>query len=65
MKNNPILDPIPFLPSLPDLSRQLRIREGSARQEELRDLLGQAQTIARPKAMIKIAFIEEIRDDHA
>ncbi len=54
---------IPFHPSIPDLYEQLRIRAGSSREAELQDLLGQAQAIARPQAMFRIAFIEGIRDD--
>ncbi len=63
MSENIILDHIPFLPSLPELSQQLHIRKGSAKEADVQNLLRQAQVIARPKAMFRIAFIEGTRYD--
>ncbi len=63
MVENVILDTIPFLPPLHNLSKQLHIREGSAREAELQDLLCQAQAIAHPRAIFRIAFIEGTRHD--
>ncbi len=63
MVENIVLEAIPFLPSLPQLSKDLHIREGSPREADLRELLGQAQALARPRAIFRIAFIEAVRDD--
>jgi hypothetical protein len=63
MSENIILDHIPFLVSLSELSLRLHIRKGSAQEADLQNLLRQAEVIARPKAMFRIAFIEETRLD--
>ena len=56
--NNILLDTIPYTPSLPDLMKKLHIKPDSPNANELQAMLRNAQAIARPKAVFKIAFIE-------
>ncbi|HNT77677.1 MAG TPA: vitamin B12 dependent-methionine synthase activation domain-containing protein [Anaerolineae bacterium] len=58
-----ILDSIPFVPDLPALQTRLRIREGSRHVAELARLAAEAETVARPKALYKLAFIEAKAED--
>ncbi len=58
-----ILDSIPFVPDLPALQARLRIKEGSKYVAELARLAAEAETIARPKALYKLAFIEAKTED--
>jgi hypothetical protein len=58
-----ILDAIPFQPNLDALATSLRLRQGSRHADQLRELAGAAQAIARPKALFKAVFIEERGDD--
>jgi hypothetical protein len=59
-----ILDDIPFQLDLDPLVKRLRIREGSSRVKELGRIASEAETIARPKALFKISYIESKGDDH-
>ena len=59
-----VLDDIPFQPNMDSLKRKLRIREGSSSVEKLERFVSDAQAIARPKALYKVAFIESKGDEH-
>ena len=59
-----ILDDIPFQLDLDSLMKRLRIRAGSSHVEDLRQIASEAEAIARPKALFRIAYIESKGDDH-
>jgi hypothetical protein len=59
-----VLDDIPFQPHLAPLMKRLRIKEGSTDVDKVKRLVGEAQAIARPKALYKVAFIESKGDDY-
>jgi hypothetical protein len=59
-----IIDAIPFQPDRAALLKRLRIKEGSHYVGDVQRLADEAQTIARPKALYKVAFIDA-RDDDA
>jgi hypothetical protein len=59
-----ILDDIRFQPNMDALKKKLRIKEGSSSVEKLERLVDDAQAIARPKALYKVAFIESKGDEH-
>ncbi len=54
-----VLDSIAFQPDLASLGRRLRLRDGSQQLSELAGLLEAATAIARPKAMYKLAYIDD------
>ncbi len=58
-----VLDEIAFDPSFDALTKRLRIKEGSRHIPEFTEIFEAARTIARPKAMYKLAFIDEKTDD--
>ncbi len=58
-----VLDEIAFHPSFDALTKRLRIKEGSRHIPEFTEIFEAARTIARPKAMYKLAFIDEKTDD--
>jgi len=53
----------PHLPA-DDLARRLHVAEGSAQAGELADLVRQAETVARPRALCGVAYVEERGDDY-
>ena len=59
-----IIDAIPFQPDQAALLRQLRIKEGNPYRGDVQRLADEAQEIARPKALYKVAYIDA-RDDAA
>jgi hypothetical protein len=59
-----ILDDIPFQLDLDLLMKRLHIRAGSSHVEGLRQIASEAEAIARPKALFKIAYIESKGEDH-
>ncbi len=59
-----VLDDIPFQPHLVPLMKKLRIKEGSTDADKVKRLVGEAQAIARPKALYRVAFIESKGDDY-
>ncbi|HOT92566.1 MAG TPA: vitamin B12 dependent-methionine synthase activation domain-containing protein [Anaerolineae bacterium] len=61
--NTHILDAIPFRPELMDLARRLRVRENSPYLADLQRLRDEAERIARPKALYKVAFIDARNGD--
>ncbi len=56
-----VLEQISFEPDSDQLARQLRIKTESAQRAELDELIDKAASIAKPKAMYKLAFIDEKR----
>ena len=59
-----VLDDIPFRIDLGQLMKKLHVREGHAYTDDVKRLADEAQAIARPKALYKVAYIES-RDDKA
>ena len=59
-----VLDDIPFQLDLDALMKRLCIKEGSPYADDLRRIADEAQAIARPKALYRIAFIESKGDDY-
>ncbi len=57
-----ILDDIPFKATFEELAESSRVREGSQHEETLKSLFQEAQHIARPKALYKVASIDEKMD---
>jgi hypothetical protein len=58
-----ILDPLAYEPNLPALMKRVRVKEGSAHAAELADLLEEALSLARPRAMYMVAYIHQRGDD--
>lgn len=54
-----ILDQIPFQPDPVNLMQELHIRPNSAYAQEFERLLAEASTVALPKAIYRLAFIDE------
>lgn len=59
-----IFDEIPFAPSYKKIAEAMRVRKGSAHAADLERLLQEAGEIARPKAMYKVASIDEKGEEH-
>jgi hypothetical protein len=58
-----ILDEVPFAPSWNALAKRLRIKEGSREVAELQAILDEAKTIARPKVLYRLAYIDAKGED--
>ena len=58
-----ILDRITFQPDVKALLGELHIRESSPSARQVEAMLGQAQAIARPKAIYRLALVESIGND--
>ena len=63
MVNTVILDNIVFNMDAAELRRRLRIPDASRHAEQLRPLLLEAQSVARPKALYRVAFIDSKGED--
>jgi hypothetical protein len=61
--DNIILDQIPFNPDRQVLLNDLHITKNAAYVDAFDDLLNQAVVIAKPKAMLKAAYIDEKDDE--
>ena len=59
-----VLENIPFQIDIDFLMKRLRINEKSNYANELKHIAYDAQTIAKPKALYKVAFIESKGDDY-
>ena len=57
-----ILNDIPFRPDVGLLKERLRVRDGRYADDLVR-LVAAAQAVARPRAVFKVAFVEERGDD--
>ena len=58
-----VLNSIPFQLDAVGLRKKLHMKEGSHHAEELDCLIQEAQTIGKPKALYKEAFIESRTDE--
>jgi hypothetical protein len=58
----PLTD-IPFTFNVDQLSEQLRIKAGTDHAKAFEDLVGTIQGVARPKALYKVAFIDDKGND--
>lgn len=58
-----ILNTIPYRTDLPALMKALRLKPGSAYARQLEDMTKEAQSIARPKALFKLSFIDSHGED--
>jgi hypothetical protein len=59
-----ILHNIPYQIDLEDLKRKLRLKNGSPYMEDVHRLAEEARKIGKPKAIYKLAFIDEKGEDH-
>jgi len=59
-----VIDTIPFKLDRAALVKRLRLRDGSTYLTELQRLADEAETVARPKALYKVAFIDDRGDDY-
>jgi len=62
--NKAVLDNISFQLDLDSLKKRLRIKEGSTYADDLKRIASEAQAIAKPKALYKVAFIRSRGDDY-
>lgn len=58
-----LLDQIPFQPDEREAASALRIKKGSPQVQQLKQMLEKAAAIGRPKALAKLAQIEERSED--
>lgn len=58
------LSNIPFQLDFDQLLQKLHIKKESAYADDLKRLVGEAQTMGRPKAIYRLGFIEEKGDDY-
>jgi hypothetical protein len=58
-----ILDAIPLQIDLGQLSKQLRIKEGTGHLEKLKKMAEKAQGVGKPKAFYRMAYIDDRTDD--
>ncbi len=63
MSNPILLTDIPFSLDRDELAQKARVQAGSSFDQELAQLAAHAETIARPKAMFKLAFVDCAGDD--
>ncbi len=52
------MDDIAFRPSLQELMKQLRVKEGTGYAHQLESLIDEAKAIACPRAMYRVAYVE-------
>jgi len=62
-KNIHILDSIPYEPNVSALTKRLRIKPGSPYIEELQHLIDSAKSLAKPKALYRVSYIESKNED--
>ena len=61
--NTYILDEIAFEPSIPALTKRLRIKPGSPYVDELEQLVDTAKNLAKPKVIYRAAYIDSKNED--
>ena len=54
-----VLDSLPYTLDLPTILQTLHVRQGSSREGEVRKLVAEAEAIAAPKAIYRLAFIDD------
>jgi hypothetical protein len=57
------LNTIKFNPDFSELLKRLRIKEGSSHIPALQEMVNQAKAVASPKALYRLAYIEQIDQD--
>jgi hypothetical protein len=57
------LSDIPFEPNTDRLAARVRIRPGSAHEDAFLQLVGEAASIAKPKALYRIAYVSQRTDN--
>ena len=62
--NKVVLDNMSFQLDLDLLMKRLRIKRESTYADDLKQIVSEAQAIARPKALYKVVFIESKGDDY-
>lgn len=58
-----VLDPLPFSLDVSKILETLRARPDTNRETEVKRLIAEAQAIARPRGMYRLAFIEDKSDN--
>ncbi len=64
MLDSVVLSNIPFRVDFAALLKKMRVKADSSYATQLQELVEQAQAIGRPKALYRLAFIEEKGDDY-
>jgi hypothetical protein len=59
-----VLDPLEYRIDRPFLLAGLRLKEGSGHAEKIERLIQEAETVAHPRAIYRMAFIESRGDQH-
>jgi hypothetical protein len=59
-----ILDPLEYRIDRPSLPARLRLKEGSGHAEKVEGLIREAEAVAHPRAIYRMAFIESRGDRH-
>lgn len=59
-----VVEPVEFRFDTTDLIEQLRIQGDASQIEELTSLVEQAALVARPKAMYRLVFVDDVGDDY-
>lgn len=59
-----VLDQIPFKVDFPRLLNMVHLEESGEDADTVRRLVSEAEAIARPKAIFKVAYIDSKGDDH-
>lgn len=59
-----VLGTIPFQIESAALRERLRVREGSSYADKLERLINEAQAIARPRALYKVALVDDAGEDY-
>lgn len=54
-----VLDTLAYALDIPHILQTLRVREGSSRAAEVRRLIAEAEAIAAPKALYRLAFVDD------
>jgi hypothetical protein len=57
------LNEIVFRPELASVLQKLRVKEGTRSAREVEDLLTEAQAVARPKALYRVAYVDQEAED--
>ena len=57
------LNDIPFKPDLGSVLRKLRVKEGTGSANEVEQLLREAQAVAKPKVLYRVAYVEQRGED--
>jgi hypothetical protein len=64
MPEREVLSDFPWELSFDDLAKAMHIRRGTGQEEELRGLVDQARAIGRPRALFRVAYIDERGEDY-